>query len=152
MRRNDHDISDREELEAVLRETKVCRLGCSDDGCPYIVPLSFGYSDGAIYLHSAPAGHKIAILKKNPDCCVEVDECREIIHAEKPCHWGMHYRSVLCRGRAHFISDPGEKQAGLNCIMDHYGSGPYSFSEKELQGVCVIRIDISEMTGKKSGC
>jgi hypothetical protein len=63
----------------------------------------------------------------------------------------MRYRSVICRGRACFITDPEEKQAGLNCIIHHYGYDPCSFLEKDLQGVCVIRIDIDEITGKKSG-
>jgi nitroimidazol reductase NimA-like FMN-containing flavoprotein (pyridoxamine 5'-phosphate oxidase superfamily) len=152
MRRKDHEISDRSEMESIIHEATVCRLGCADDGRPYIVPLSFGYREGAIYLHSAHEGKKIAILKKNPDCCIEFDECSKVVRAEKPCKWGMRYRSVICCGKANFIADPEEKQAGLNCIMNHYGSDSYMFSEKELQGVCVIRIDIDEMTGKKSGC
>ena len=152
MRRNDREISDRSEMESLLREAEVCRLGCIDDlGRPYIVPLSFGYREGKIYIHSAPEGQKIDILKKNPECCVEVDECREIVRGGTPCNAGMRYRSVICRGKACFISDPEEKQAGLNCILDHYVFDPYSFSEKEMMGVCVIRIDIVEMTGKKSG-
>jgi uncharacterized protein len=152
MRRNDREISDRSEMESLLMEAEVCRLGCTDDaGKPYIVPLSFGYRKGKIYIHSAPEGQKIDILNKNPDCCIEVDECMEIVRGETPCKAGMRYRSVICRGRACFIADPEEKRAGLNCIIDHYGYDPCSFSEKDLQGVCVIRIDIDEMTGKKSG-
>jgi uncharacterized protein len=151
MRRLDHEISDRSEMESVLKEAEVCRLGCADDGRPYLVPLSFGYREGTIYIHSAPEGEKIDILKKNPDCCIEVDICSAVVRAEKPCRWGMRYRSVICRGRAYFITDPDEKKAGLTCIMEHYGAGPYIFPEKELQNVCVIRIDIEEMTGKQSG-
>jgi nitroimidazol reductase NimA-like FMN-containing flavoprotein (pyridoxamine 5'-phosphate oxidase superfamily) len=52
-------------------------------------------------------------------------------------------------GKAHFITDPQEKQDGLNCIRQHFGAESHTFSEKELQSVCVIRIDITEMTGKK---
>jgi len=152
MRRKDREISDRLEMESIIHSATVCRLGCADDGRPYIVPLSFGYRDGAIYIHSAPEGKKIAILKKNPDCCIEFDECSEVVRDENPCYWGMRYRSVICTGKANFVTDPREKQYGLNCIIGHYGSGSYRFSEKELQKVCVIRIDIAEMSGKKSGC
>jgi uncharacterized protein len=152
MRRKDREISDRQEMESIIHNATVCRLGCADDGRPYIVPLSFGYRDGAIYIHSAHEGKKIAILKKKPDCCVEFDECSEVVRGENPCNWGMRYRSVICTGTANFVTDPDEKQAGLNCIIGHYGSGSHRFSEKELQNVCVIRIDIGEMAGKKSGC
>jgi len=41
----------------------------------------------------------------------------------------MHYRSVICTGRAHFITDPEEKREGLTCIMQHYGAESYSLSE-----------------------
>jgi nitroimidazol reductase NimA-like FMN-containing flavoprotein (pyridoxamine 5'-phosphate oxidase superfamily) len=139
-------------MESLLNEAKVCRLGCNDNGRPYIVPLSFGYRDGAIYIHSAPSGRKISLLTKNPECCIEVDECIEIVHDKKPCNWGIHYRCVICSGRAYFVTDPDEKRDGLNCIMNHYGAESHPFSEKELQGVCLIRIDVAEMTGKKCGC
>jgi uncharacterized protein len=152
MRRHDREISDRSEMESLISEAKVCRLGCDDNGTPYIVPLSFGYREGVIYIHSAQEGRKITLLQKNPACCVEVDECREVVRGKNPCRWGMHYRSVICTGRAHFITDLQEKHDGLNCIINHYGAEPHPFSEKELQGVCVIRIDITEMTGKKCGC
>jgi len=152
MRRSDHEILDLSEMESILREARVCRLGCDDNGRPYVVPLSFGYRDGTIYIHSAHEGKKITLLRKNPDCCIEVDECREVVRTEKTCNWGMRYRSVICQGRACFITDREEKQAGLNCIMRHYSSESNTFLKQELEGVCVIRIDIYKMTGKKSGC
>ncbi len=137
-------------MESIIRDATVCRLGCADDGVPYVVPLSFGFRSGAIYIHSAPEGEKISILQKNPDCCIEFDECQKVVQAEKPCHWGMQYRSVICRGRAVFMTNPDEKRIGLNCIMNHYGGDSYTFSEKDLGNVSVIRIDILEMTGKKT--
>jgi nitroimidazol reductase NimA-like FMN-containing flavoprotein (pyridoxamine 5'-phosphate oxidase superfamily) len=152
MRRNDYEITARSEMESLLSRAMVCRLGCDDNGTPYIVPISFGYRDGVIYLHSAPGGRKITLLQKNPGCCIEVDECLEVLRKEIPCTWGMRYRSVICRGRAHFITSTEEKRDALNCIMQHYNAESHPFSEKELEGVCVIRIDIHEMTGKKSGC
>ena len=33
--------------------------------------------------------------------------------------------------------------------MHHYGSGMHEFSDDEIRNVCVIRIDIDSMTGKK---
>ena len=138
-------------MESLLNEAKVCRLGCDDNGMPYIVPVSFGYREDAIYIHSAHEGRKITLLKKNPACCIEVDEFMGVLPDKKPCKWEIHYRSVICTGRAHFITDPEEKQDGLNCIMQHYGAKPRPFSEKELLDVCIIRINITEMTGKKYG-
>jgi hypothetical protein len=35
--------------------------------------------------------------------------------------------------------------------MHHYGAKSHPFSERELLSVCVIRIDITETTGKRAG-
>ena len=149
MRRIDREINDLFEIESILNDAPVCRIGLADGGEPYIVPVCFGYMNGTIYLHSALSGKKIAMLEKNPRSCIEVDHCDTIIRAERPCAWGMRYQSVIGFGRAYFISDHGEKKQGLNCIMRHYGSGMHEFSDDDIRNVCVIRIDIDSMKGKK---
>jgi uncharacterized protein len=184
MRRKDREITDRAEIDAILSEAVVCRLGLVDGSEPYIVPMCFGYDGTFLYLHSAPeasknlsgslktfrssrisslmtfdtspvssltefAGKKITLLEKRPRCCFEVDICDQIIGNEKPCSWGMRYRSVIGYGRAEILKDHAEKQHGLNCLMQHYGGGKYLFSDKELDSVAVIRIAVESMTGKK---
>jgi nitroimidazol reductase NimA-like FMN-containing flavoprotein (pyridoxamine 5'-phosphate oxidase superfamily) len=94
-------------------------------------------------------GKKIAMIRKNPRCCFEVDFCDQVIRSDKPCSWGMRYRSVIGYGRAAILDDPGEKRHGLNCIMQHYGGGTHEFSDTDIASVTVIRIRIESMTGKK---
>jgi nitroimidazol reductase NimA-like FMN-containing flavoprotein (pyridoxamine 5'-phosphate oxidase superfamily) len=149
MRRSDREITDLLEIESILNAATVCRIGLADSGEPYIIPVCFGYFHGTIYIHSTVSGKKIAMLEKNPRCCFEVDQCDTIIRNERPCAWGMRYKSIIGFGRAHFISDSKEKKQGLNCIMRHYGSGMHEFSDDDLRNVCVIRINIESMTGKK---
>jgi uncharacterized protein len=149
MRRKDRKITDQDEIEAILDEAMVCRIGFADGGNPYVVPLSFGYEDGAVYIHSAPEGKKIVMLEKNPRCCFEVDCCDRVIRSDKPCSWGMRYRSVIGYGRAAFLTDPEEKRHGLNCIVQHYGGGTHAFSDRDIASVSVIRIAVESMTGKK---
>lgn len=149
MRRKDRGITDHAEIEAILDEAMVCRIGLADGGQPYIVPLSFGYEDGSVYIHSAPEGKKIALLEKNPRCCFEVDICDRVIRGDKPCSWGMRYRSVIGYGRAAILTDTKEKRHGLNCIMRHYHGGTHEFSDNDTASVTVIRIRIESMTGKK---
>jgi nitroimidazol reductase NimA-like FMN-containing flavoprotein (pyridoxamine 5'-phosphate oxidase superfamily) len=167
MRRKDREITDRTEIETILNEASVCRIGLADGGEPYIVPLSFGYEDGSVYIHSAPEasknlsgsspvsslaefdGKKNTMIRKNPRCCFEVDICDRVIRGDKPCSWGMRYRSVIGYGRASILTDPGEKRNGLNCIMRHYGGGTHEFSDSDISPVTVIRIVLESMTGKK---
>lgn len=151
MRRKDREITDREEMELILNAAPVCRLGMANAGEPYVVPVCFGYEDGSIYVHSAPEGEKIAILAKNPRVCVEVDLTSGPIPDENPCAWEMRYKSVICSGNAVFLTENEEKKKALTCILRHYGADPHPFTESSLAKVCVIRIDVDTMTGKKHG-
>ena len=152
MRRKDREITDPAEMVQILRNARVCRLAMSDSDQPYVVPLCFGYRDTTIYLHSAREGRKIDLLVRNPRCCIEVDDAVDPIPAANPCSWEFRYKSVICTGTARFVEDPDEKRRGLNCIMQHYGAAEYLFSDKDLGRVCVVKITILEMTGKKYGC
>jgi hypothetical protein len=149
MRRSELEINDLHEIDSILNAAFVCRIGLADGSEPYIVPVCFGYNEKRIYIHSAMAGKKISIIRKNPRCCFEVDHFDTIIHTESPCGWGMRYQSVIGFGRAHFINDIEEKKTGLNCIMQHYGSVVHQFTDDDVRKVCVIRIDIDSLTGKK---
>ena len=66
MRRKEREISDRNEIEAVILQADVCRLAMVDEASPYIVPLNFGFADNSLYFHSAHKGRKVDILKKIP--------------------------------------------------------------------------------------
>jgi len=167
MRRKDREITDHAEIEGIIREAPVCRIGFADGGEPYVVPLSFGYEDGSVYIHSAREvsknlsgsspvsslaefdGKKITMIRKNPRCCFEVDICDRLVKGDKPCSWGMRYRSVIGYGRAATLTEPEEKKHGLNCIMQHYGGGTHDFSDGDLDSVTVIRIMLDSLTGKK---
>lgn len=150
MRRNEKEITDKKEIEAILHKSRVCRIGMTDDSGPYIVPMSFGYSDNAVYLHSALEGRKIDIMRQNPRVCFECDTLIEIVTSDKPCNWGMKYRSVIGFGQASFIDDPEEKRTALSIIMEKYSGQSFKFKEPSLQMTAVIKIDISHMSGKQS--
>lgn len=152
MRRKEKEIKDRSMIENILREATVCRIGMSQDNVPYIVPMNFGYRGGVIYLHSAKEGKKIDMIKDNPLVCFEVEHKVELIPSEKPCEWGANYYSVIGWGKAEFIDDSKGKEEALNIIMDKYAKeSDYNYSQNMLNAVKVIKIQITEMTGKKSG-
>jgi nitroimidazol reductase NimA-like FMN-containing flavoprotein (pyridoxamine 5'-phosphate oxidase superfamily) len=151
MRRADREIADRMEIEDVLRRSTVCRLAMIDAGRPYLVPLCFGYDAGVLYFHSAPVGKKIDLLKKNRNVCFEFDADTMAVPAETPCGWTMRYRSVVGSGTAGFVEDPDEKRAALDVIMRQYAEGKHVYSDASLRKTAVIKVEIREISGKKSG-
>jgi len=151
LRRADREIADRKEIEDILRQSTVCRLAMIDAGRPYIVPLCFGYDAGVLYFHSSPVGKKIDLLNRNRNVCFEFDADTIAVPADTSCGWTMRYRSVIGFGIADFVEDPGEKRAALDVIMRQYAEGTHDYSDETLRKTAVIRVEILEISGKKSG-
>ena len=76
------------EIERLLHEQTVGRLGCSADGRTYVIPLSYVYDEGAIYGHTSE-GLKLQMIRHNPDVCFQVDAIAGV----------SSWRSVVLRGR-----------------------------------------------------
>jgi nitroimidazol reductase NimA-like FMN-containing flavoprotein (pyridoxamine 5'-phosphate oxidase superfamily) len=151
MRRAEKEITNRREIDSILSKAIVCRISITDHETPYIVPMNFGYKDDILYLHSAPEGKKIQLLKRNPLVCFEVECDLEIINTGIPCKWSMNYTSVIGYGKASFITDDEQKRKALHIIIGHYSPGSsYIFPEKNLNEVTVIKIEINDMNAKKS--
>jgi uncharacterized protein len=151
MRREEKEIHDPAEIEAVLAEARVCRIAMCDGGRPYVVPLCFGYRSGAFYVHSAAEGRKIDILKKNPEVCVEVEAGVAPVPGRRACDWGMRFRSVIAFGRVSFLEDDAARREGLDIIMAHYAPGEFEYPRGVLSKTAVLRVDVTGITGKRSG-
>ena len=148
MRRKDKEITDPEAIVSIIRRSTVCRLGMSDDGQPYVIPMSFGYQDGAVYFHCTPEGRKIEILRKNPRVCIEFDVDCLLKTGDSACKWGFHFKSAIAFGVAAIIEDSTEKQAGLDIIMRQYSRDVFMYSESAFDKIVVIRVNVTELTGK----
>lgn len=151
MRRKDKEIKDKEVIETILQQAAVCRIAMCDGDVPYVVPMSFGYEEGCLHLHSASEGKKIDILKCNPAVSFEIDIGQELVGNENPCKTSLKYRSVIGYGKAVFVEDREEKKRSLDAIVRHYSGETYAYPEESLNEVTIIRIHIESMTGKQSG-
>lgn len=60
------------QIDHLLHTEVIGRIGCHADGATYVVPITFAYEDGCVYGHSG-VGRKIAIMRKNPEVCFEVE-------------------------------------------------------------------------------
>ena len=112
MRRTERSITDNREMERIISEGKICYLAMAKDDEPYCVPLNFGYSTGRFYVHSAPEGRKIDILKRNPFVWLTITGRSGITSRTRACAWGMMYESVMVKGMITDIS-PGTEEYAL---------------------------------------
>ncbi len=80
------DLSE-QEMNSLLENQLVGRIGCHTDGEIFVVPITYVYKDGYIYGHSRE-GKKIHMMRKNPRVCFEVDEMESISHWKSVMIWG----------------------------------------------------------------
>ncbi len=152
MRRADRRITDTAELESILRQGRVLRLGMCDGDEPYVLPLNYGYSEGVIYMHCAKEGRKLDVLRANPKVCFEVtvDEALCPPKNTEACGFTMRFRCVMGRGVAEIVEDAAGVRRGLEALMEHYAGGGYSFGEKLLSQTAVIRVRVDAISGKQN--
>jgi hypothetical protein len=151
MRRSDREIHDRAEIDAIIRDSMVCRLGLADAGGPYIVPVAFGYDGNALYFHTAPKGRKVACFLATPRVCFEIERNVRLLPVDdEPCGWTFFYECVIGYGAIAEIKGGRAKTEGLNRLMEHYSGRKWSFPKKALQATAVWRLDIETLTAKRA--
>ena len=153
MRKREREITDLQEIREVLDNCKILHLGLSDDGQPYVVPLNFGYvlEDGALvfYLHGATEGYKYDVIRKNPRVSFAM-ECDTLpFEGKVACQYGMSYRSVMGMGKAEIVTDTDEKQFGMSVLMKSQTGKDFTFNEKLVSIVNVIKITVDSYSAKK---
>jgi nitroimidazol reductase NimA-like FMN-containing flavoprotein (pyridoxamine 5'-phosphate oxidase superfamily) len=152
MRRSDRQIHDRDELESILNQADVCRIAFAAGNTPYIVALNYGFAweeELVFYFHCAKAGRKLELLQVNDRVCFQLDTGHALIEGERACDWGMNYRSIVGYGRLSIIVDPAEKRMGLDLLMNHYGHSGGGYDEKVFAMTEVLKLEVTEVTGKK---
>lgn len=155
MRRKDREITDLDEILSIAERAKILRLGLFDGEYPYVVPLHYGYAYAAdtgtllFYLHGAREGHKLDLIRANPNACVELDcDIQLVSGGDVPCQYGSTYSSVIGKGRAEIVEDPEEKTRGLELLIKHQTGWDFAISPAMSASAAVIRITVPEFIAK----
>ena len=151
--RREREVTDIGEIIKILDKAMVVRIGMVDDGECYIVPMNYGYTmdEGklTLWLHGSLKGRKLDVIRKNPKIFFELD-CDIIpFEGDIACRYGVSYASVMGRGTAAITEDIEEKKHGLSVLMKTQTGKDFSFDDKMVSVVSVIRIDVSDYTAKR---
>lgn len=101
MQKADCEIVDREMQKAILDMCQVINVGFFDDEYPYVIPLNYGYSfedDLVFFTHHALKGHKLGLIEKNPNVCVETNAFADGINNPRS-HTSHDFRSIVAFGK-----------------------------------------------------
>jgi len=154
MTRRELEITDRNEILDILDRSFIVHLGLADGDEPYVVPMNYGYTmseEGklTLYLHGATQGYKLDLMRKNPKVFLEMECDVKMFEGDVACRYGTAYKSLMGRGTAMILEDPAEKMEALSLFMKTQTGKDFSFNEKLVKVVSVIRIDVHTYTAKR---
>jgi len=136
------------EIEELIHQQLVGRIGCHADGVTYVVPVSYAYDGNYVYSHTYE-GMKINLMRKNPKLCFQVDNTKNLAN----------WKSVICWGEFEELKDEGLcKQALQNLnerqlpivhsqTMQVSPLWPFTDEHDEKLGI-FFRIKLIEKTGR----
>lgn len=152
MTKREFQITDEAQIREILDRAKVLHLGLCVDNEPYVVPMNYGYvmEEGrlVLYLHSAVRGKKLDMIRTNPRVFFEMDCDVTPFEGQVACQYGLTYSSIMGRGTARIIEDVEEKMQAMSILMKTQTQKNFTFNERLVSIVAVIRIDVEEYTAK----
>ncbi len=151
MRRKDREITSRPVIDEIIRSANLMRIAMVDEEMPFLVPVFYAFDGNSLYFHSAQAGRKIDILKRNNDVCFEISVDHDIIESEEACDFEAKHRTVIGLGKAFFVEDELQKITALNMIVGNFTDRKFEYPKTNLARTAVIRIDIKSVKGKMHG-
>ncbi len=149
MRRKERKMTEEAVIELIENEN-VLRLGLSVDNRPYVVPLNYGFKNKTFYIHCAREGRKLDMIRENSLVCVEVEGSNEIVKGEIACQYTTKFSSVIGYGQAVILENVDEIKEGLDVLMAQFSDETFTYNEKLLSRIAIIKVEMSELSGKSS--
>ena len=145
-------VTDAEQILHILDTAKVLHLGMAVNDEPYVVPMNYGYTMEdeklVLYLHSAVKGRKLDMMQTNPKVFFSIDCDRQPFEGKVPCQYGLVYSSIMGRGTATIVEDVEEKKQAMSILMKTQTGKDFTFEDRLVSIVTVVRIDVAEYTAK----
>jgi nitroimidazol reductase NimA-like FMN-containing flavoprotein (pyridoxamine 5'-phosphate oxidase superfamily) len=131
-----------QECAALLSKNKYGRLGLSMNDKPYVVPMSFVYFGGKLYLHSSGKGKKVEFATKNPYVCFQVD----LLDKNR-------WSSVIAYGTVKLSTELEAKLRMFDMFikteMEGHGGKQFDRDVVDKMDMTIWEMEIKEMTGRE---
>lgn len=152
-RRPEKAITQRHELDGIIRSQKTMTLAMCNNNEPYLTTVNYGYDEPeqCFYFHCAPAGKKVDFLKANPQVWGQIVDDQGYLDGQ--CNHA--YRSIQFSGQAELLDDAQERQRAMDLMVDQLESDPVTMKQRlagpgVLEKAALFRIRIGAMTGKRN--
>ena len=140
--------------DEILRVGRVAHVAFAVDGQPYIIPMTYHYDDGVVYIHGAPASRLQKTLRAGTPVAIEVMLLDGLVASRDAKNHSMNYRCVVVYGTAEPITETERKRALLEAMTARYFPGrtvghDYDPARVgELRALDVMAIEVEELSAK----
>lgn len=145
-------VYDRAAVHAILDEGLVCHVGFVAEGQPFVIPTTYARVEDRLYIHGSAASRMLRTLREGIPVSVTVTLIDGLVLARSAFHHSMNYRSVVALGTAREVTDPAEKLAALDAIVEHVVPGRTGQirppSASELKATLVLTLPLDEVSAK----
>jgi nitroimidazol reductase NimA-like FMN-containing flavoprotein (pyridoxamine 5'-phosphate oxidase superfamily) len=95
------------EIEDLLHQQVIGRIGCHADDTTYVVPISYAYDGQYVYGHTRE-GMKLNLMRKNRNICFEIDSSHDM----------SNWQSVICWGEFEELTNEPTRSQALQKLHD----------------------------------
>lgn len=148
-------VSGRAQLDAILAEGLVAHVGFVQDGQPYVIPMSYLYRDGRLYLHGSKGSRTVRHLAAGAPVCVTVTLLDSLVASKAASSHSMNYRSVVVFGRGKPVRGRAANVDLAHALIARYfpgrapGEAYRAVTDDELKAVRIVEVEIEEISGKQ---
>lgn len=142
-------ILSNDRIEKVIKENFIGRIGCTENGKTYILPISYAYDGENLYAHSRE-GLKISIMRKNPHVCFQVDTMKDMADWDSVLLWGTFKELTEEKDRNEAMENLMNRQLPLISSETVKLSPEWPFhagNHSSVPGI-FFKINITERTGR----
>ncbi len=129
------------DVELILQEEHLGRIGCCLDGAAYVVPMTYAYDGDSVYCHSLD-GKKIDMMRANPRVCFEVDRSHGLRNWESVIAFGTYEELAGEEAERAMLALVARLEPAMPPVLNDGGATPL------IDSGIVFRIRLSEKTGR----
>jgi hypothetical protein len=149
-RHRERQVTEREQLHAILDEALVAHVGVVREGRPVVLPMACARDGDSLLLHGSTGG---GLLRQGVEApvCVEVTHLDGLVFARTTFESSMRYRSAVVHGVAASLSGE-DKDRALDVLSDHLFAGRVAEvrrpHRKETAATLVLRVPLDRASVK----
>ena len=138
-----------DDVETLVKQQLVGRIGCHAKDVTYVVPISFAYDGAYIYGHTFE-GMKVDMMRKNPKACFQVDDTTDLANWQSAVLWGEFEELAEGPERILALHKLTERRLPLISSETMHLTSQWPFRDEDVSKISgiVFRIRVTEKTGR----